>query len=64
MASTATSKRGRSRFTQADVAKAIRAARKEKLDIAYVRIEPDGSILIAHGEPVPAAPAEANPWDD
>ena len=54
--------RGRSRFSQADVARAIRGALKAKLQIAAVRIEPDGTILIIPGTPGPVV-SEANPWD-
>jgi len=55
--------RGPSKFTQADVARAIRAAKKENVDIACIRIEPDGTILIVPGTPAPVAPLEANSWD-
>lgn len=55
--------RGPSRFTQADVARAIRAAKKEKLEIAAVRIEPDGTILIVPGTSSAVAVSEVNPWD-
>ena len=56
--------RGPSRFTQADVARAIRAAKKEKLEIACIRIEPDGTILIVPGTPKFAArSADVDEWD-
>lgn len=55
--------RGPSRFTQADVARAIRAAKKENLEIAAVRIEPDGTILIVPGAPPAVRSSEPNPWD-
>ena len=55
--------RGPSRFTQADVARAIRAAKKENLPIAAVRIEPDGTIVILPAESEAVQPSP-NPWDD
>ena len=55
--------RGPSRFTQADVSRAIRAAKKENVDIACIRIEPDGTILIVPGTPGPVAALEVNTWD-
>lgn len=56
-------KRGRSRFTQSDVTRAIRAAIAANLAIAAVRIAPDGTILIIPGTPATVTPWEANPWD-
>lgn len=55
--------RGPSRFTQGDVSRAIRAVLREKIEIAAIRIEPDGTILIIPGTPAFVAQAEANPWD-
>ena len=55
--------RGPSRFTQADLARAIRAAKKEKLEIAAIRIEPDGTILIVPGSPRSVADLEFDEWD-
>ena len=57
------SKRGPCRFTQSDVTRAIRAALAANLEIAAVRINPDGSILIIPGTPIAVPPSEANPWD-
>lgn len=55
--------RGKCRFTQSEVERAIRAAKRADLSIACVRIEADGTILIVHGEPSSVAPLEVNPWD-
>lgn len=55
--------RGRGRFTQAEITRAIRGAQKAALQIAAVRILPDGTILIIPGTPASVAPWEANPWD-
>jgi hypothetical protein len=57
-------RRGPSRFTQADVARAIRAAKKENVEIGAIRIEPDGTILIVPGSPKIVANLEANEWDE
>lgn len=55
--------RGRSRFTEADVSRAIRAVKREQIPIACVRIEPDGTILIVPGPPQDVQPSEVNEWD-
>lgn len=55
--------RGKSRFTQADVTRVIRAAMAAQLRIAAVRIEPDGTILVIPGTPSLVAVSELNPWD-
>jgi len=53
------------KFRQIDITRAVKAARKAKLAIAGVRIEPDGAILIIHGETKPvAASSTTNEWDD
>ena len=36
---------------------------REKIEIAAIRIEPDGTILIVPGTPAAVAQPEANPWD-
>lgn len=56
--------RGPSRFSQSDVARVLRAAKKEKFDIAAIHIEPDGTILIVPGTPQSMAHLEPNDWDD
>ena len=53
------------RFTQADIKRAVRGAQKAKLSVAGVRIDPDGAITIIHGEPQAVAPsATLNEWDE
>jgi len=53
------------RFTQADVARAVRGAKRADLSIAEVRIEPDGAIVIIHGEPHSAAQSSKfTDWDE
>jgi hypothetical protein len=54
--------RGPARFKEGDIVKAIKAARKAKMEIAAVKIEPDGTILIIPGTPDPVV--EPNPWDE
>lgn len=41
----------RSRFTQSDLTRAVKAAEKAGLSVARVRIEPTGAIEIVAGEP-------------
>jgi len=55
------------KVTQADITRAVKAAQKAKLPIAGVRIEPDGSILIIHGEPQVVAASTTSherEWDE
>jgi hypothetical protein len=58
--------RGRrpSRFTQADVSRAIKGARKANLEIRSIDIAPDGRITIISGAPKPVASSASNPWDE
>jgi hypothetical protein len=42
----------------------MRAAKREKLEIAAIRIEPDGTILIVPGPPQSVPNSEGNPWDE
>jgi hypothetical protein len=56
-------RRSPSRFTQADVTRVIRAAQAAKLDIAVIKIEPDGTILVIPGTPSPVQLSGQNPWD-
>jgi hypothetical protein len=59
--------RGPARFKEEDITRAIRAAKRAKMEIAAVRIEPDGTILIIPGTPQPVQPPnpfdEPNDWD-
>lgn len=53
------------RFTQADIARAVKGARKAQLEIAAVRIEPDGSITLIPGSPASVQPSpDPNTWDE
>jgi hypothetical protein len=53
------------RFTTADLTRAIKAAVRAGLSIGYVRIEPNGSILIVPSKPdvVATCSRPDNPWD-
>jgi hypothetical protein len=51
----------RSRFTQADVTRAIKGAQSAGLVVQRVEIEPDGKIVVQIGEA--AAGSGPNPWD-
>jgi hypothetical protein len=57
-----------SKFTAADLARALKAAQKAKLPIACVRIDRDGAILIVPGTPERVAVSSKlndgpNDWD-
>jgi hypothetical protein len=49
------------RFTKRDIRRAVEAIKSAGLQVASVRIEHDGAILVVPGTP-PPAPA-SNPWD-
>jgi hypothetical protein len=49
------------RFTKRDLVRAVEAIKATGLQIASVRIEPDGTILVVPGAPPPVP--SANPWD-
>jgi hypothetical protein len=51
------------RFSQAELARAIKGAQKANLNIAAVRVEPDGTILIIPGTPETIPSPKRNPWD-
>jgi hypothetical protein len=44
--------------------RAFKAAAAAKMQLAGVRIEPDGSILLIPGTPETVPSSDANPWDD
>jgi len=52
------------RFRQVELARAIKGAQKANLNIAAVRVEPDGTILIIPGTPETVPSSKPNPWDD
>ena len=66
--------RGKLRFREADVTRAVRAARKAGINVTRVRIETDDAIVIEAGSPSPQDEAAAafdewqtgrrNDWDD
>jgi hypothetical protein len=56
--------RGPSRFRERDIARAIRAAQKAKIQIAAIRIEVDGALSIIPGEPQTVSISGRNPFDD
>lgn len=56
--------RGPSRFTQADLVRAMRAAKIAGIPIALIRIEPDGAIHIVPGNPQSVAASDpSKEWD-
>ena len=52
-------------FTEAAGARAVKAVRRGGItEIASVRFEPDGTIVVVPGSPSAVQPSqEANPWD-
>jgi hypothetical protein len=53
-----------SKFTKSEIARAVKAAAAAGLDIASVRVEPDGTIVIIHGAPAIKVVGEVNEWDN
>jgi hypothetical protein len=55
-------------FKESDVTRAIKAVRKAGLDIAQVKIGPDGQIVVtvktANGDGEDRTVKAVNPWDD
>ena len=53
------------KFKQADVTRAIKGAQKAKVQIACVKIGPDGTIALIPGQPSDMSQSPShNPWDD
>jgi hypothetical protein len=50
----------RARFTQADIARVLKGAKRAGVDV-QARIEPDGTIVVLTGQGIPAN--DANPLD-
>jgi hypothetical protein len=59
----ATAARRSVRFTKRDLMRAVEAVLAAGLQIASVRIEPDGTILVIPGAPAPVMSSAHNPWD-
>lgn len=56
--------RGKLAFRERDVTRAVKAAKKAGVEVARVRIAPDGTIVIDVGKPIPLAPDDQpNEWD-
>jgi hypothetical protein len=53
----------RARYTEADIARILKAAAKARIDVR-VKIATDGSITIATGIPGELNGDLANPWDE
>jgi hypothetical protein len=51
-------------FKQRDLARAIKAAQAAGLEVARLRINRDGDIIVEIGKPREAAEAEKNEWDE
>jgi hypothetical protein len=52
--------RGPARFREKDVTRAIRGAMRAKIEIAAIKIEPDGSILVIPGTPEAVATSDGD----
>jgi hypothetical protein len=52
-----------SRFTMAEVARVMKAARMASYPVKAIRIEPDGAIVVIPGVPEVMPSSEGNPWD-
>jgi hypothetical protein len=52
------------RFTKRDLVRAVEAVLSAGLQIASIRIEPDGAILVIPGKPPSVPSSGANPWDN
>jgi hypothetical protein len=55
--------RGRHRFRQSDVSKAVRGAIAAGLEVAGVEVDGDGRIRVIVGSPPTAPDRHANEWD-
>jgi hypothetical protein len=57
--------RGKQKFKQRDVARAIRAVQAAGLEVGRVDIAPDGTITIRPGKPEPTeTESKRNEWDE
>jgi hypothetical protein len=54
--------RAKASFTSVELTRAIKAARSAGLAITMTRIDPDGSIILSHGD-LGIVPREATPDD-
>ena len=62
LASSSSSRRRASRATE--ISRAIKALKKVGLEVAAVRVEPDGAVTIIPGSPTDVALSpQPNPWD-
>ena len=52
----------RAAFRQADLTRALKAAKNAGVEIASIRVEPDGTIHIVAGGPEPAATNDLDRW--
>jgi hypothetical protein len=63
-AETAARHRRSVRFTKRDLVRAVEAVLSAGLQIASIRIEPDGAILVIPGTPQAVPSSAPNPWDE
>ena len=53
-----------STFTQAEIARAIRAVRQTGLSVVRVEVAPGGAIVVIPGESTGHVYPSSNPWDE
>jgi len=51
------------RFKQIELERTVKAMQKAGLDIAAVKVEPDGTFMVIPGMPPSVPPLVPNPWD-
>jgi hypothetical protein len=56
--------RGRLRFRQKDVVRAVKAVKAAGIEVGRIEISPDGTITIRPGKPVSMTDTKVNEWDD
>jgi len=52
------------RFNQTELKRAVKVMQKAGLDIAAVKVEPDGTFIVIPGVPEPMPSSRPNPWDE
>ena len=55
--------RGKLAFRERDLTRAVKAAKKAGVEVARVKIDRDGTIVIEAGKPVEPAPDDIDKWD-
>lgn len=56
--------KGRHLFRERDITRAVKAVAKAGVEVAQVKIAPDGTIIVLAGKPVDMTKDSGNPWDE